>query len=163
MAVDRQRLAHLSLLTVVVAALLVTLLPATPAHAADSRTVEQIQTLVERKVNNARAAHGLAPLRVNRRLQYFAGDHAQYMASNRVLVHDSLTRLRLEAPATALTVSENIGYNSATNAAQRAHYLFMNSSGHRANILDRRATHMGIGVVKRGGYTYIVQRFASLP
>lgn len=162
MAVHRQRLAHLTL-AVVVVALLVTLLPATPAQAADSRTIEQIQTLLERRVNNARTARGLGPLRVNRRLEYWAGDHAQYLASKRTLVHDSSIRLWVEAPATAAAVSENIGYNSASNAARFAHRMFMGSTDHRANILRRSTTHMGIGVVKRGGNTYIVQRFATLP
>lgn len=146
-----------------VLALLVTLLPAAPAQAADSRTPERIQTIVERKINRAREAHGLKPLRVNRRLEYWSTDHARYMARNRTLVHDSLRRLRLEAPATALSVSENIARNTAPNAARRAHRMFMRSPGHRRNILDPGATHMGVGVVKRGAYTYIVQRFARLP
>lgn len=162
MAVTSPNLARAAVVAIVLA-LLVTLLPATPAHAADSRTPERIQTIAERKINRARAARGLRPLRVNVRLERFATDHAGYMAKHRTLVHDSLTRLRLEAPATALTVSENIARNTASNAAKRAHYMFMHSTGHRANILDRRVTHMGVGVVKRGAYTYIVQRFATLP
>lgn len=161
-AVDRQRFAQLTVV-VLVATLLMALLPATPAEAADSRTVERIQTILERKINYARTSRGLKPLRVNRKLEYWATDHARYLARNRVLVHDSMLRLRLEAPARAITFSENIGYNSASNAARRAHYLFMRSAGHRANILHRSSTHMGIGVVKRGGYTYIVERFVTLP
>lgn len=158
----RQRFAHLAVAALVLA-LVVTLLPATPAHAADSRTIEQIQTIMERKINRARTARGLKPLRVHRRLEYFATGHARYMARNRTLVHDSLYRLRLEAPATALTFSENIARNTAPNAARRAHYMFMRSPSHRANILHRSSTHMGVGVAKRGKYTYIVQRFATLP
>ena len=45
------------------------------------------------------------------------------------------------------------------SSSQLAMTMFMNSSSHRANILSRRMTHMGIGVAKRGNYTYIVQRF----
>lgn len=162
MAVNRRSCTQIGVMLVVLT-LAITLLPATPAQAADTRSVERIQTLVERKINNARTARGLRPLRVNRRLEYWATDHAQYMARNRVLVHDSLVRLRLEAPRLALRYSENIARNTASNAARRAHRMFMRSSGHRANILDRQATHMGVGVVKRGGTTYIVQRFAALP
>jgi uncharacterized protein YkwD len=158
---------HLRLLPALAAAvalvLALTLVPATPAHAADRRPVERIQTLVEDRINAARAAKGLKPLKVNRRLERWATDHAGYMAANRTLVHDSLTRLRLEAPPHALSYSENIARNTADNAAKRAHQMFMRSGGHRANILDRQATHMGVGVIKHGGYTYIVQRFAALP
>lgn len=162
MAVTQQRLVRVTVAAIALA-LLVTLLPATPAHAADSRTVEQIQTILERKINNARTARGLRPLRVHRRLEYWATDHARYMASKRTLVHDSLYRLALEAPPTALTFSENIARNTASNAARRAHRMFMRSPAHRANILDRSATHMGVGVAKRGRYTYLVERFATLP
>ena len=162
MAVSRERLAPLAVVMLALA-LVLALAPATPAQARDSRRVGRIQTIMENRINAAREARGLQPLRVNRRLERFATGHAQYMADRRTLVHDSLVRLRLEAPATALKVSENIARNTASNAARRAHRMFMQSSGHRANILDSSATHMGVGVVKRGDYTYIVQRFATLP
>lgn len=162
MAVDRSRFAHLTV-AVLVATLLIALVPATPAEAADSRTVEQIQTIVERKINRARTARGLKPLRVNRKLEYWATDHARFMARKRTLVHDSLYRLQLEAPRTAISFSENIARNTAANAARRAHRMFMRSPAHRANILHPTTTHMGVGVAKRGNYTYIVQRFVTLP
>jgi uncharacterized protein YkwD len=162
MAVNRTRFAPLVAITLAFTLLLVAV-PAAPAQARDSRSAQRIQAMVENKLNAARERQGLKPLKVNRRLERYATDHARYMAANGTLVHDSLTRLRLEAPATALRVSENIARNTASNAATRAQQMFMQSSGHRANILDRRATHMGVGVVKRGDYTYIVQRFATLP
>lgn len=162
MVANRQRFTHVTI-AILVLTLLITLVPATPSQAADRRTVERIQTIMERKINRAREVRGLRPLKVHRRLEYWATDHAAYMARHRTLVHDSLTRLRLEAPPTAVTFSENITRNRAANAAKRAHRMFMRSRPHRANILDRRAAHMGVGVVKRGRYTYIVQRFATMP
>lgn len=158
---SRRRGARFSV-TVLLFAMLTTLLPAAPAQAAE-RSTARIQTLVERKVNHARVSRGLRPLKVQRRLEYWATDHARYMARNRTLVHDSLTRLIAEGPARALVVAENIGYNRSRNAAKRAHRLFMRSPAHRLNLLHPGMTHMGIGVVKRGRYTYVVQRFAKLP
>lgn len=146
----------------VMTAMLVTLAPAPAAHAADSRTLEQIQTIAERRINKARAAHGLRPLRVNRKMEYWATDHARRMARRRTLFHDSLTRLRYESPTKAIAWGENVARNTAPNAARRAHYMFMRSPGHRANILNPAFTHMGIGVRKRGRYTYLVQRFATV-
>ncbi len=35
---------------------------------------------------------------------------------------------------------------------ERAHTSLMNSSGHRANILNPRYTHVGIGIVDGGPY-----------
>jgi uncharacterized protein YkwD len=147
----------------ILAALLFTLAPAAPAAAVDDRSAERIRTIVENRINNARESRGLRPLRINMRLEYFAQTHAQNMAEAQTLFHDTLNRLQLESPATALSWAENIGRNTSDNAGARAHYLFMHSDGHRANILNATTTHMGIGVQKRGAYTYIVERFARLP
>lgn len=55
---------------------------------------------------------------------------------------------------------ENILYGSTT--AQGAMDLWLNSEGHRANILNTNYTHVGIGVaVGDDGRTYWVQLFAS--
>jgi uncharacterized protein YkwD len=161
MAVTHRWFAHV-VVVLTALCLALTLLPATPAHAADNRRLERIHAIAESRINAAREARGLKPLKVHRKLEYWATDHAQYMARHRILVHDSLARLELEAPRNAVFFSENIARNTASNAARRAHYLFMRSAGHRANILDRKATHMGIGVAKRGDTTYLVQRFARV-
>jgi uncharacterized protein YkwD len=160
-AVNDRWFAHIVVVLMAVC-LVLTLLPATPAHAADNRRLERIQTIAENRINKAREAHGLKPLKVHRRLEHWATDHAQHMARNHTLVHDSLARLQREAPRNAVLVSENIARNTASNAARRAHYLWMRSADHRVNILDRKATHMGIGVAKRGDHTYLVQRFATI-
>lgn len=156
-----RRCARLSV-TLLLFAMLTTLLPVTPAQA-DDRSTARIQTLVERKVNRARVARGLRPLKVQGRLEYWATDHARYLARNRTLVHDSVTRLFAEGPPRTLIVAENIGRNRSANAAKRAHRMFMRSPSHRVNVLHPGMTHMGIGVVKRGRSTYVVQRFAKLP
>jgi uncharacterized protein YkwD len=53
--------------------------------------------------------------------------------------------------------AENIGTNSNVTAAHRA---FMNSAGHRANILGANYTEIGVGVrYGPGGVVYVVQEF----
>lgn len=37
-------------------------------------------------------------------------------------------------------------------SAEQAHAALMNSSGHRANMLNRNYTHVGIGAVRGGPY-----------
>lgn len=143
-----------------VAALCLTLLPATPAAAADTRSVGDIRDRVEYLVNRERARHGLRRLRVSSRVQYYATDHARLMARAGTIFHD-VTGLQGETLRSATAWGENVGMTTAPDAARHAHRLFMNSSGHRANILKPRWTHMGIGVAKRNGTTYIVQRFAD--
>jgi len=47
------------------------------------------------------------------------------------------------------TAGENIAGNQSVQAA---HTALMNSSGHRANILNPNYTHVGIGIVEGGPY-----------
>jgi uncharacterized protein YkwD len=51
---------------------------------------------------------------------------------------------------------ENILYNSSDDPADALKW-WMNSSGHRANILGRQFTHIGVGVHRSGGMIYVVQ------
>ena len=140
--------------------LLLTLVPA-PAQAVDSRTPARIRNIIERKVNNARENNGLEPLTINKKMRRHAKDHSAYMASLGRLEHDSLTRIRIEVITGAIGWGENVGRTTADNGAAQMHRLFMNSPLHRANILDPRYTHLGVGVVKSGGYIYVTQRFAQ--
>ncbi len=141
----------------VVAAVLTTVAPATAAQAAHAPTAREIRDRLEYRVNRARARHDLPRLRVHSTLEYYARDHADDMADRTALYHDS--RLRFELPSGADAWGENVGATASHTPARRLHYLFMHSSAHRANILRRDWTHMGIGIVKRGGYVYVTQRF----
>ena len=49
-----------------------------------------------------------------------------------------------------LTAGENIAYGQRTPAAVMD--AWMNSSGHRANILNSSYTHIGVGYCERGNY-----------
>ena len=51
---------------------------------------------------------------------------------------------------------ENLAYNSSVDAA---HSALMNSTGHRANILNPNFTHIGLGIVRDGNLHYITQMF----
>ena len=55
---------------------------------------------------------------------------------------------------------ENIVHNTSDNPAD-ALTAWMNSSGHRANILKREYTHIGAGVHRSGDTTYVVQIFVA--
>jgi len=64
------------------------------------------------------------------------------------------------APAGWRKLGENVGYGSSVDVVQGA---FMNSPGHRANILDRTFNNVGIGVTVDGnGRRWVVQEFATL-
>ena len=54
---------------------------------------------------------------------------------------------------------ENLAFNVSIAAAQQA---FMNSPGHRANVLDPYYTQVGLGVVNGpNGRVYVVQEFSD--
>lgn len=97
------------------------------------------------QTNSQRARHGLPPLAVDSQLMSSAGRHAQWMASNRNLSHGR-------------GVAENIamGQGSAGEAIRS----WMNSSGHRANILGSGYTRIGVAVAySSNGTPYWCQQF----
>jgi uncharacterized protein YkwD len=107
-------------------------------------------------VNSQRSRHGLAPLRLNRRLSAAAAAHAADMDARNYFSHDSLDggsfvdRLRRVGylnGARSWTVGENLAWGSRGRAApQMITRSWMNSPGHRANILSSSFREIGIGV-----------------
>jgi uncharacterized protein YkwD len=139
--------------------LVTTLIPAMPARAVDRSAEWEIRNKIERKINRTRARHDLRPLKVSDRMQRYSKDHAQDMAAKGTIFHDA--KLALEVLLGASYWGENVGYTSADDAADSLHSMFMHSPGHRENVLRKRWTHMGIGVEKRNGRVYVVERFAD--
>lgn len=144
------------------AALFATTLP-TFTGEAEAATAVDIRKTLQRKINYARTSRGLRALKVNVYMTTWATDHAVKMGIAGSIFHDTSKRLWAEVPDGAWWRAENVGYVTAgPGAAKRMHRAFMRSSGHKANILKPRATHMGIGVVKLNGKVWVVERFADL-
>ena len=127
-----------------------------------SDTVAQYAEQVARLVNEQRAAQGLAPLKLSDELCDAANVRAKEIRS--VFSH---TRPNGKSCFTALKekgisytyAAENIAYGQRTPEAVMASW--MNSSGHRANILSKKAEYIGIGVTYQNGTYYWTQFFAS--
>ena len=145
------------LVVALVLALSVPLFVSSPAHAVDDHRPGEIRNRIEYLINRTRVRHGLRRLRINDKTTHYATTHARRMARRAKIFHDP--NLGNEIPSGCEAWAENVGRTSADRAARSAMNMFMDSSSHRSNILSRRMTHMGIGVAKRGRYTYIVQRF----
>jgi uncharacterized protein YkwD len=113
--------------------------PPPPASAAD-----QVVALA----NEARAQAGCGPLRVDARITAAAQAHSDDMAANDYFSHDSLDGRsfadRLRAAGYPSPGGENIAQGQ--RSAQSVHQAWMNSSGHRANILNCGFTTIGVGV-----------------
>jgi uncharacterized protein YkwD len=117
---------------------------------------------VVRLVNVARAAAGCGVLRVDSRLTTAARLHSEDMARQGYFSHTSLDGRtpwdRMEAQGYAAGSGENIAAGHATAAAVMDGW--MNSPGHRANILDCASRAIGVGLGYGGAYgTYWTQDF----
>lgn len=113
-------------------------------------------------INKQRTQNGLAPLKENIELQRVARIKAQDMVNNNYFSHTSPT---YGSPFDMLksfkisynTAGENIAGNSSNSSAVTA---WMNSPGHRANILNSSFNQTGIGVATGSKYGKIyVQMF----
>lgn len=114
------------------------------------------------EVNAARAQNGLSALtldaNMNRAAAVRAAELAQSFSHTRPNGSRGLTALN-EAGVSYRTAGENIA--SGQQSAQAVVSAWMNSSGHRANILSASFGRMGVGQATIGGRTYWVQLFAD--
>jgi uncharacterized protein YkwD len=107
-------------------------------------------------LNRERAAHGLRPLRGNRKLARAARRHSRDMVAHRYFAHDSRSGARFSARIARTgwmhgrirwIVGENIAWGSESRATPRQIVAsWMNSAPHRANILSAGFHAIGIGV-----------------
>lgn len=113
-------------------------------------------------VNAVRAQHGLAALtvdaRVQRAAQVRAAETAQSFSHTRPNGSSFSTALT-EAGVTYRTAGENIAYGQST--PQAVVDAWMNSSGHRANILSSSYTTIGVGYTVVNGTAYWAQLFTA--
>jgi hypothetical protein len=117
-------------------------------------------------VNKERQAAGLAPLTRAVELDRAAQKYAQYMADAGFFSHNgpdgSTPSARIKAEGySGYTWGENIAMGQPTPEAVMQ--AWMNSSGHRANILHSSFKEIGIGVAKAAGgrSIYWVQDFGA--
>lgn len=92
-------------------------------------------------VNQSRVRAGLRPLRSNVTLNLKADRWAQQM---RNVCRISHSRLADGAPTNWRKLGENVGEGGSITAV---HTAYLNSPGHRANIMDRSFTEIGTAAV----------------
>ncbi len=94
--------------------------------------------------NSSRTANGVPALGWHSTLASFAQSWAAHMAATGVLSHQDLMPV-LDAGGFN-TVGENILMNPPSYTADQMEQAWMNSSGHRANILNPSFTTVGVGI-----------------
>lgn len=133
--------------------------PQTPGSQSSSVNTDALIKQVASLVNEERAKAGLSPLTLDAALS----ENAEVRAGE-IVQNFSHTRPDGRSALTAITSSyrsagENIAYGQ--KSPEEVMNGWMNSSGHRANILNSSFTKIGVGVVESGGRLYWVQLFVG--
>lgn len=142
-----------------------------------------VELAIYRETNSQRSANGLRPLKFDEELSVIAREHSQDMATNDFFSHTNLQGEDPSARATrhgyytekalgggvfSIGIAENIGkmptgsvegmgyVSSDANSIAKAQVeSWMESPGHRANILDPQYDAIGVGVAYDGNLYYI--------
>ncbi|MEU7645084.1 sigma-70 family RNA polymerase sigma factor [Streptomyces huasconensis] len=131
-----------------------------PAPAAPNGTAEQVVALV----NTERAKAGCGPVRSNGRLAAAATKHSADMAARDYFDHTSPDGTDPGDRITAAgyrwsTYGENIARGQRTPASVMESW--MNSPGHRANILNCDFKELGVGIHNASGGPWWTQAFGT--
>lgn len=139
------------------------------AGAAGIISLPAVEETVFAMTNNVRQQHGLPPLLKGETYRLMARDFSDDMLRRNYFSHTDpdgrgLTN-RVPMTRGVYSMGENIwtgnGYDIAQTRrlAQMIMVSWMNSPGHRANILKKGYTHLGVGVKARGQEIRATQLF----
>ncbi len=129
----------------------------------DLGDVKSQESEVVRLVNNERTKRGLAPLAENWQLSRVARYKSQDMINKGYFGHTSPTYGSFSRMIDSFGIrysaaGENIAYGQRTPREVMTDW--MNSTGHRNNILSPLYTHIGVGLAKnKNGVCYWTQMF----
>ncbi len=122
-----------------------------------------LETSLLARVNAVRRGHGLGGLKLSRGLSAAAAYHSQQMVSHGFFEHESrgggafwkrVERFYGSRGFRSWEVGENLAYGSPDLSASSTVRMWMNSPGHRENLLSRHWREIGLGalhVVTAGG------------
>ncbi len=126
----------------------------------DTDAADSYITRITELVNVQRAAAGLSPVTASSVLSAAADVRAREIVSNFSHYRPNGTYFNTVLDQRGISYNgagENIAYGYDT--PERVMTEWMNSAGHRANILDARYTKLGVGYYTVGGVKYWTQLF----
>ena len=133
-----------------------------PTKSTEETTTEQE---ILKLVNAERSKQGLSPLTLNWELSRVAKFKSEDMRDNNYFSHNSPTYGTHFQMMKSFGISyKSAGENIAAGQQSSAEVMqsWMNSSGHKANILSKNYTQLGVGKATGGSYgTYWTQMFIS--
>ena len=118
---------------------------------------DQLESQVLVQLNAIRKRHGLAPLRLSKPLSSAADTHSRAMGTLGFFDHDSrdgsefwkrVQRFYSDEGYSSWSVGENLLWSSGELSAATALKLWMQSPGHRKNILTPRWREIGLSALK---------------
>lgn len=115
------------------------------------------------KINAERAAKGLGPVEMESGLRSYARTHSQFMADGKCadganICHSTADQLKSAAGSGWSKIGENVGRGGSVDSL---HQAFMDSAGHRENILDPAWTHVGVGALYANDRLYVTVVFMA--
>lgn len=138
---------------------------------AEQALAAQIEAGIHIKINEARAGAGLSPLSTSNTLTSVARTHSVDMLVSNYFTHNDAAGCSSSCRITAAgypwsTAGENIymmsGYSiTIDKAVDMVVSGWMDSAGHRANILNPAFTQEGIGIAFDGTRLYATEDFAT--
>lgn len=129
--------------------------PAEKPSANKTTNVSAFEKQVVELTNNYRTQNGLSPLKLDVNLSKVAEDKSLDMQKNNYFSHNSPTYgspfdMMRNYGIQYSSAGENIAMGQRT--PQEVVQAWMNSEGHRKNILNPSFTHIGVGHVENGNY-----------
>jgi uncharacterized protein YkwD len=124
------------------------------ARPAEAATLYDLRSAVVKLTNVARATKGCKPLKVNYRLTKAAQYHARSMSEKNFFSHTSANgtvwHKRIRNFGYSSPAGENIAYGFLSAAGVLKGW--MNSPGHKRNIMDCNFRYIGVGYAANGKY-----------
>ncbi|RLQ95214.1 CAP domain-containing protein [Falsibacillus albus] len=125
------------------------------ASADQNSSLSQFEQQVVDLTNKERTQRGLSPLKVDKNLSNMAREKSADMQRNHYFDHQSPTYgspfdMMKKWGIDYRSAGENIAMGQ--QSPQEVVTAWMNSQGHRENILNPDYTHIGVGYVKDGNY-----------
>jgi uncharacterized protein YkwD len=139
----------------------------TPPVTSD-KFMAQVEQAIFNKVNEERSKAGVATLSYNTTMEKYARIKSQDMGDNNYFSHQDLSGNLITTKMKADGISykawgENIAYiggvTDPTELANQFMTNWMNSEGHRKNILSTNFESIGVGVYTVGNRVYATQEF----
>lgn len=151
---------HLCLALLLAAAL------ASHARAQEDAKIEQMEKSLLELTNEQRAKKELPPLKLSPLLGKVARAHSENMAKQEKMEHDLDGNTPFDRMSAAgyryMKAAENIGYADARLGVTFVMKAWMESEGHRQNILEADFTEIGLGVGRdKAGRLYFTQVFGT--